>query len=158
MNTSLADQPRRTPLFPRRAIWASVISVLLASGFVVLIILGNLTAPVPHSFQFSRATNLAVGEDQRLRAVLSDVVADDRLWVTVVGHSGTIGDAQANTDLSTARADTVRDLALQLGIRTGQINAIGVGGARPLPQSDGESERAYQSRLARVDVTVQLRR
>ena len=39
-----------------------------------------------------------------------------------------------------------------------QLTVTGVGGAAPLPKRAGESDRAHQSRLARVDVSVQMRR
>ena len=120
--------------------------------------LGNLSSPASEVFQFSRGLALAAGEEARLRGFLADALADERVAVTIVGHTGDAGDTEANQTLSVERAEMVRQVAAGMGIAPARMNAQGVGGAAALPKQDGESARAYQARLARVEVALQMRR
>ncbi|MEL7098837.1 MAG: OmpA family protein [Pseudomonadota bacterium] len=89
---------------------------------------------------------------------MAGALSDDRIFVTIVGHTGSAGDAAANLSLSEARAALAADMAEALGIAPERITARGVGGGAPLDKQTNENARAYQSRLARIDVTLQLRR
>lgn len=151
-------QQNAVRIFPRRAFVAAALSALVAGGAVGLGILGGLDQPSSDQFAFSRGTAFAAGEEARLRGFLTEALADDRIMVRITGHSGVTGDAGANQTLSEDRAATAADIARGLGIANGRILAIGVGGDAPLPKEDGESDRGYQSRLARVHVALQLRR
>jgi len=73
--------------------------------------------------------------------------------VLVKGHTGTRGDADANLRLSEHRAKAVASfLHKQYGIDTDRIRPQGFGAKQPLPKRTGESERAYQYRLPRVEL------
>jgi outer membrane protein OmpA-like peptidoglycan-associated protein len=73
--------------------------------------------------------------------------------VVVRGHTGTRGDPASNRELSVERADAVkRYLAVTHNIDDARLRAVGYGGERPLKQADGESDRAYQYRLPRVEL------
>jgi outer membrane protein OmpA-like peptidoglycan-associated protein len=73
----------------------------------------------------------------------------------VAGHTGTNGDADQNRQLSAERADAVvRYLNVTHAIDLNRMRVLGHGGERPLPRSAGESDRAYQYRLPRVEVTL----
>jgi outer membrane protein OmpA-like peptidoglycan-associated protein len=75
--------------------------------------------------------------------------------VAVRGHTSTQGDAAANDTLSRDRADAVaRYLTVTYGIDGHRMRVIGMGGGKPLPRSDGESDRAWQYRLPRVEVAL----
>ncbi|MEM6276530.1 MAG: OmpA family protein [Pseudomonadota bacterium] len=143
---------------PRRAFVAAALSAVCAGGAVALAIFGAVDAPETQSFQFSRGTTLQPGEAERLEAMLSAAALDDRIVVTIIGHSGTTGDSGANDELSFQRATVVVEAAAALSIARGRLTAIGLGGAQPLAQNEGEGDRAYQARLARVDVSLQVRR
>ncbi|MEM1233483.1 MAG: OmpA family protein [Pseudomonadota bacterium] len=143
---------------PRRAFVAAGLSALCAGGAVALAMLGAVDAPDTQTFQFSRGATLQPGEEERLNALLAAASLDDRIHVTIIGHSGTAGDGNANEELSLQRANVVVDAAAALGVGRGRLTAIGLGGAQPLAQEDGEGDRAYQARLARVDVSLQVRR
>lgn len=119
---------------------------------------GGLSAPAAESFQFARSTAFVAGEETRLKGFLTTALKDDRIDVVILGHSGTLGDGAANLELSEARAAAALALAEDLGIATSRLTARGVGGGAPLVQEDGEGDRAYQSRLSRVEVTLQMRR
>lgn len=149
---------QNTPLLPRRAFVAGGLSAVLAGAGVGLALLGGVSQVEASDFQFSRGVTLANGEEERLRGILARALPDERVHVTIVGHSGDVGDAAANLSLSEERAALAQSLALGLGIAADRITARGVGGASPLAQEDGESDRAYQARLARVEVSLQVRR
>lgn len=146
------------PALPRRAFVAAALSAVVAGGAVALGIIGQTTIAKTESFRFSRGTSLADGEEERLRGVLAAALPDDRKHVVIVGHTGTSGDAGANLDLSVKRAEVAAQMARAMGLPDDRLTVTGIGGSTPLSQEDGESDRAHQSRMARVDVTVQVRR
>lgn len=156
MSDAIADDT--SPRLPRRLVLAALGGSVLAGGSVVLATLGQATAPATQSFRFARGTALATGEDDRLRAYLLEAVQDVRIDVVIVGHSGTSGDPNANRDLSVARANAARSVAVDMGVDAARIMSTGLGGAAPFAQPQDINDRAWQSQLARVDVTLQIRR
>lgn len=158
LKSSMSELSTPKAVMPRRAFLAAALSAITAGGAVGLAMWGGVDAPATESFQFSRGTSFQAGEEERLNAFLAQAALDDRIDITIVGHSGTAGDAEANSALSQTRADTVLEAAAALGIARGRITSIGLGGGSPLAQESGESDRAWQSRLARVDVSLQVRR
>lgn len=152
------DKSNSTLIFPRRAFVAAGLSAVLTGGVVSLGILGWLGQPRGEVFQFSRGLNFATGEEARLRGVLSKALTDDRYHLVVLGHTGDAGDADANRKLSVDRAALVASIAQDLGVPSHRMTTLGLGGAALLDRAEGESDRAFQSRLARVEVTLQLRR
>jgi outer membrane protein OmpA-like peptidoglycan-associated protein len=75
--------------------------------------------------------------------------------VAVRGHTSLQGDAEANLALSRERAESVaRYLAVTYGIDSNRLRVIGLGGSRPLPRTQGETDRAYEYRLPRVEVAL----
>lgn len=153
-----ASVDRTAPKPPRRLILASLLAAGLAGGAVLLGTMGYVTAPATESFRFARSAVFADGEEDQLRRFLLAAVQDDRVKVVVVGHSGTMGDAEANQKLSLSRAEAAGQIAVSLGIAADRLNVVGLGGAAPLTQAEGISDRAWQAQLARVDVTLQVRR
>jgi len=119
--------------------------------------LGGLTQVARASFRFSRGVAFATGEEARLRGFLVPALQDDRLFVTMIGHTSQSGEASANLALSLRRAEGAAQLAQSMGLPAARLNVQGVGGAAPLAKDSDESDRAFQSRLARVDVTLQRR-
>ncbi len=146
------------PALPRRALLAIAAAAATAAALGGLGAVGSVTAPSSDSFRFSRGTQLANGEEARLRARLAAAAKDDRIKVVITGHTGTQGDEQANITLSEDRAKVAAALAEAVGVVSSNIHAGGVGGGAPLPKPADVSDRAYQSTLARVDVTFQVRR
>ena len=75
--------------------------------------------------------------------------------VLVKGHTGVRGDASANRVLSQKRAEAVANfLVTQYGADIDRFRPIGLGSAEPLPQKPGESFRAYNYRLPRVELVL----
>lgn len=146
------------PSLPRRSFVVAGLSAVLAGSIVALSVLGNLSEIDKETFGFSRGTSFATGDEQRLRAFLARALQDDRIDVVILGHSGTAGETSANMKLSEARAEMTRTIALEFGVSPAQVSSTGLGGFAPLDKLDGESERAFQARLARVEVSLQMRR
>lgn len=156
MNQPVTDDT--TPRMPRRLVLAGMGAAVLAGGSVLLATMGQITAPGTENFRFARGTTFAAGEEDRLRAFLLPAVRDARIAVVTIGHSGTTGDPTANRELSLRRADLARDLAIEMGIDPQRIVSSGLGGAAPLGQPQDMNDRAWQAQLARVEVTLQVRR
>ncbi len=147
-----------SPTLSRRAILASLLSTALAGSVTTLAIWGGVSRVAQDSFAFSRGTSLVASEADRLMGMLGQALSDERIFVTIIGHSGTEGDSAANRELSEARAQYILGIATELGIPSSRMTALGVGGAQPLPKEEGESDRAHQSRLARVEIFLQVRK
>lgn len=146
------------PRLPRRLFLAAGLSAVTTGAAVALGLLGAVSVPQTQSFAFSRGTNLASGEEARLRAFLAEATRDERIAVVITGHTGSQGDAAANLALSEERAQAVAAIATEMGVPPNAMTVAGVGGGAPLARADGQSDRAYQTALARADVTLQVRR
>lgn len=153
-----SDMSEAEPRLPRRLFLAAGLSAVAVGGAVALGALGLIDVPETQSFAFSRATNLASGEEARLRGFLVKAAQDARLTVVITGHTGSQGDATANLALSEERAQAVAAIAVDVGLDASALTVTGVGGGAPLPRAEGQSDRAYQTALARAEVTLQVRR
>ncbi|EDY81661.1 OmpA family protein [Verrucomicrobiia bacterium DG1235] len=72
--------------------------------------------------------------------------------ILVAGHTSARGDAEANRQLSEERARSVaKYLVDHYAIDEDRVRAVGVGGEQPLRRLAGESYRAHQNRLSRVE-------
>lgn len=158
MNVPREKLETSSPVLPRRAFVVAGLSAVTAGSFVTLGMVGGFSRIEQDSFQFTRGLSFAPREEDRLRGFLSGALADERIQVTVLAHTGNAGDGAANLKLSEDRATLVRTMAEDMGIEQERIAANGIGGASLLDRIDGESDRAYQLRLARVEVSLQMRR
>lgn len=145
-------------MLPRRAFVAAALSAVTAASAVALGLYGGLSTPESQHFSFSRGLTWAGQDGERLRGFLAGALEDERIHVTIFGHSGSTGDAAANFNLSLERAELARAVAKNLGITADRMTVQGLGGGRPLPKMEGESTRAHQSRLSRVEVILQMRK
>lgn len=75
--------------------------------------------------------------------------------ILVEGHTGLQGDPQANKNLSQERAESVvRYLTVTYSIDQNRVRATGRGSESPLPRNQAESDREYQYRLPRVEISL----
>jgi len=73
--------------------------------------------------------------------------------VVIKGHTGLRGDNKANQKLSQERAEAVvRYFNVTYGIDIDRLRPLGLGSSQPLEQKPGESSRAYNYRLPRVEL------
>ena len=69
----------------------------------------------------------------------------------MIGHADSVGRTAFNDSLSLKRADAVRRILIQAGIRAGKIDTVGRGSREPLvPTAEGVSE----PRNRRVEIIV----
>ena len=71
--------------------------------------------------------------------------------VLVIGHTDTVGDAEANDRLSAQRAETVKGFLVGIGIPAERIRTAGRGEREPLVPTDDE---VAEPRNRRVEITV----
>lgn len=114
---------------------------------------GTLTVR-PITFQ-SGTDMLTLDGKEQVDAVVKHMQHYPNFRLLVRGHTGIRGDAEANQQLSLQRADSVvRYLKLTYAIDVNRMRAVGLGAAQPLPRQPGESSRAYNYRLPRVELML----
>jgi outer membrane protein OmpA-like peptidoglycan-associated protein/ABC-type nitrate/sulfonate/bicarbonate transport system substrate-binding protein len=75
--------------------------------------------------------------------------------ILVRGHTGLNGDPEENKRLSGDRAEAVaRYMNVTYNVDLNRMRVVGIGAAQPLARIPGESERAYQYRLPRVELSL----
>ena len=73
--------------------------------------------------------------------------------VVIKGHTGLGGDIDANRELSQRRAESVKNYLVEArGVSPPRLNALGMGASAPLARGIGETDRAYNYRLPRVEL------
>jgi outer membrane protein OmpA-like peptidoglycan-associated protein len=106
-------------------------------------------APVSFTvyFEFGSAVEIAPEFQQtldKLRAAIGDYPAAE---ITVIGHTDRVGSLEANDKLSVQRAETVRDLIQQAGIRATVMDVAGRGEREPLVPTADEVPEARNRRV-----------
>lgn len=115
---------------------------------------GTLERPVTVTIPFERGVSIDDDAKALVALAFKESAARPDASVVVSGHTGSRGDAQANMALSERRAETIAGLLSDQGLDPDRMETAGLGGAQLLPQQEGESDRAYQRRLSRVDVLI----
>ncbi|SDG52346.1 OmpA family protein [Roseospirillum parvum] len=129
--------------------------IVLATGAVLgTHWLGNLASTQRLTVPFARGTELTAEGRTAIERAVVFLTEHPRHHASVVGHSGTLGDADSNRLLSQQRAEAVADRLIAAGIDRARLTTAGIGGSEPLPRRDDEPTLAYQGRLARVVVTL----
>ena len=105
---------------------------------------------------FSSGTDLLTMEGkQQIDYLVEDLKHYPNFRIEIRGHTGTRGDHAANQRLSENRADSVmRYLSITHDIEENRARSVGFGGTRPLKKKPGESNRAYNYRLPRVEIVL----
>ena len=110
--------------------------------------------PKPMSFTlyFSTAsTDVTLESQPILEALLAEAAKRQAVEVQVTGHTDRVGTDATNDRLSLERAQAVRDVLIQRGLKTNFIRAVGRGEREPLiPTPDEQPEL----RNRRVEVIV----
>ena len=92
------------------------------------------------------------GDNRRLLDTLSGVAIRCRAYrVEVGGHTDLTGAPDANLDLSTARAETVRGYLVSKGVKAESLAAVGFGQTRPL---ENASTLEANAKNRRIEFTV----
>ena len=106
----------------------------------------------PTTFQ-SGTAQLSLEGKRELDKAAENLKHYPNFRVVVTGHTGVRGDPAANRELSQQRAASVaRYLSVTYGIDPARLRPLGKGASEPLARRPGESERAYNYRLPRVEM------
>ena len=108
----------------------------------------------PLSFR-SATAQLGESSSEELSKISESLRHFPNFRILVKGHTGLRGDLEANIKLSQDRANEVRGrLIRDFGVDANRIRSQGFGASQPLTQQPDESERAYEYRLPRVEITL----
>ena len=110
--------------------------------------------PKPISFTLyfdTNSTQVATASRAQLDALMAEAARRQAVEVQVTGHTDRVGNAADNDRLSLQRAETVRTMLVQNGIKATFIRAVGRGEREPLvPTADEQPE----ARNRRVEVLL----
>jgi OOP family OmpA-OmpF porin len=100
---------------------------------------------------FEKSTEIVPDSRATLTALLAEVAKRQAVEVQITGHTDRVGKVQDNDRLSAERAEAIRDVLIQQGLRTNFVRAVGRGEREPLiPTPDEQNE----PRNRRVEVIV----
>ena len=88
---------------------------------------------------------------KELGPVLQDLGRRSAPEVTVIGHADQAGPERINDSLALRRAERVRDLLVQRGVRADRISVVGRGSREP---AIGSAEGIAEARNRRVEISV----
>ena len=110
--------------------------------------------PKPISFTLyfeTNSTQITLSSRPQLDALMADAARRQAVEVQVTGHTDRVGSIADNDRLSLQRAETVRTMLVQNGIKATFIRAVGRGEREPLvPTADEQPE----ARNRRVEVIL----
>lgn len=128
-------------------------SQLDESGWAALSDVGALKIE-PIVFQ-SGTTELDLLAKQVIDSAVDRLRHYPNFRVVIKGHTGTRGDTAENMRLSQGRADAVaKYLAVTYNVDANRVRPVGYGGTQPLALKPGESKRAHEYRLPRVELVL----
>jgi len=110
-------------------------------------------------FAFGKSEISVDGEGRaQLDAFAADLLAGPPYEIVhVIGHSDRIGNAGANVELSTRRANSVREYLVDKGVPADRITAVGRGSVEPVVECEDRDRNALIDCLApnrRVEIRV----
>lgn len=109
--------------------------------------------PAPQTFTFDNLNfdtaevTVTPESTATLNAIAQTLTAYPNAQVRLEGHTDTVGERQANIDLSLARANAVARSLSDRGVDASRITAAGFGPDRPVASNDTEAGRAQNRRL-----------
>ncbi len=102
-------------------------------------------------FNFNESTPIVSnGVDITLRAVAAAMAADNKLKVTCIGHTDSIGGEAYNQGLGLRRAKALKSLLVEYGAPARNINTRSCGKNEPVAPNDTEENRARNRRAVIV--------
>jgi outer membrane protein OmpA-like peptidoglycan-associated protein len=103
---------------------------------------------IPGSVLFASAkTTLLPGAQAKLNAVADALKDQTDREILVEGHTDSQGSDASNLELSTGRAQTVREYLVAHGVPANRIRALGLGESRPVAENNTAEGRANNRRV-----------
>jgi len=102
---------------------------------------------------FTRSLNMSPNATAIIAEVIAIANHNDNYEIILEGHTGVLGNEDANIKLSEQRAQVIKDYLVDQGIQN-QISIQGLGGSSPVEQLNGESDRDWNRRNSRVNIIV----
>jgi outer membrane protein OmpA-like peptidoglycan-associated protein len=99
-------------------------------------------------------SELATDAMPMLETALDDARLRPEQPIRIVGHTGTVGSLEAKRAQSEERALAIRQRMVAAGVPEARISTAALADQAPLAQQEGESRRAYERRLQRVEVLI----
>ncbi len=100
------------------------------------------------TIEFKPSSANLTNDGQRVVVEVSKVLLQNpSIRIAVVGHTDTNGNADSNVALSVARAQSVRDALVDLGVDAQRMTTEGVGGTKPLVPNDTPAQRKRNRRI-----------
>ena len=106
----------------------------------------NLQMPSAVSFDFN-SSSLKPQFMPALNQVAQTLASYQSTYVTVTGHTDSVGSAEANQRLSEQRAQSVADYLKGNGVNPARIQVRGAGKTQPVASNDTEAGRAQNRRV-----------
>ena len=82
-----------------------------------------------------------------LTKVYESLVANPDVDVLIIGHTDSVGNEDSNRELSTKRAQAVKDWLVEKGISSSRIKVVGKGEAEPIASNETSDGRAKNRRI-----------
>ncbi|MGI9502831.1 MAG: OmpA family protein, partial [Geminicoccaceae bacterium] len=118
---------------------------------------GREDRPRDFTILFAKGMTMQSDAEEHLRAIQAAMLDNPDYTAVITGHTGTLGNAEVNLDLSEARADAVASALREAGIDPDRMTALGVGAAEPSDRREDEGQISYQKRLSRATVSLRVR-
>ena len=107
--------------------------------------------PLHFLLYFDKDTTLTCTSRETLSAIVAAIRERNSVYISVVGHTDTLGSKDYNMELSQKRARVVKDLLIERGVAANTIRTTSHGKDNPLiPTADN----VYEPRNRRVEVVV----
>jgi OOP family OmpA-OmpF porin len=100
----------------------------------------------PLEFQ-TASEQLTPESQQRLNAIATQLTQVPDAEITISGHTDNAGQIQANQKLSQARADSVRDYLVQMGLPAAKMHTLAFGDSQPIADNQTAAGRARNRRI-----------
>lgn len=93
------------------------------------------------------SANILAESNAEIERLYEFLIANSTIKIEIVGHTDNVGDDKYNLNLSSRRANALRDELVRRGISSDRISAVGKGSSMPVASNDNEKGRAKNRRV-----------